>query len=73
MLLKGTIMKVLLPRGFGFIQGDDGQEYFFLSTEFRQVPWSGENIFEGMRVEFSPTTDRRAKGNGKRAIGVHLL
>lgn len=72
MLLMGTITRVLLPRGFGFIRGDDGQDYFLQADELHDVPWSGETVREGMRVQFEPTT-RGAKGNGKRAAAVRIL
>jgi cold shock CspA family protein len=33
--MNGTISKVLLEKGFGFIRGDDGQEYFMHRTAIR--------------------------------------
>jgi len=48
--LTGVIKRVLLPRGYGFIYGDDGREYFMQARECNV--WSGETIREGLRVQF---------------------
>jgi cold shock protein len=32
--MKGSVKKIILDKGFGFIQGEDGNEYFFHRSGF---------------------------------------
>lgn len=50
-------------RGFGFIQGDDGQRYF---VSFCNVKTVSGGLLPGYTVEFS-------KGKGNRAENVRFL
>lgn len=64
----GTVTKVVDPRmkGFGFIKGDDGQEYFMHRSSC-QVPWEGNGqIEQGDRVAFTGTLNAK----GFRALNV---
>jgi CspA family cold shock protein len=47
---KGTIRRILLDRGFGFIKSERGEDLFFHSSELQGV----EHRFlrEGQEVEF---------------------
>lgn len=58
---KGTIVRFLDEKGFGFIKSDDSdQEIFFHHSEFEGEPR------EGMAVEF----DSQASDRGPRATNV---
>jgi len=64
-MATGTIKKVISDRGFGFITGEDGKDYFFHrdgltdSVEFEQIAG-------GERVDF----DLQASQRGPRAVNV---
>ena len=65
-MTTGTIKKVVSERGFGFISGEDGKEYFFhrgaldSSLDF-------DRLNGGERVEF----DVESNPKGPRATRVH--
>jgi cold shock CspA family protein len=65
MIVKGKIARVLLPRGYGFILGDDGKSYFVHASNC--PVWDGQ-LQEGMRVEFVPEQTSR----GPRATQVKV-
>lgn len=73
--LLGRVRKVKLDKGFGFIAGDDGIDYFF---HWSGVKKSSPKQLRGMaaqdRVEFSPTQppapSKDADKPGPRAIEV---
>jgi cold shock CspA family protein len=67
--MTGVITRVLLPRGFGFIRGEDEQEYFFYHAELRGEQWGGNTVCKGKRVEFTPATGDK----GLRATDVSIL
>jgi CspA family cold shock protein len=57
--MNGRISRVLLEKGFGFIKGDDDQEYFMHRTAIRDG--SGfEQLRDGQAVIFD--TSRGDKG-----------
>ena len=65
--MNGTISKVLADKGFGFIKGEDGQEYFMHRTALKDG-----SIFEQVR-EGQPVTFDSGKGEkGLRAENVRL-
>lgn len=68
--MKGTITRVFLPRGFGFVRGDDGLDYF-LQANALDIEWDGRIVREGTRVEFVPAGNG-AGGNGLRATEARL-
>ena len=70
--MKGTITRVFLPRGFGFVRGDDDLDYFLQADALAGAAWDGATIREGVRVEFLPNQRRRRGGNGLRALEVRL-
>jgi cold shock protein len=47
----GTIKKVVADRGFGFIEGEDGKEYFFHRSGVDGL-LTFENLNGGERVTF---------------------
>ena len=46
---NGTIKRLVMDRGFGFLSGDDGKEYFFHRSS---VEGSFEGLQEGQKVTF---------------------
>lgn len=69
--MKGTVTRVFLPRGFGFVRGDDGLDYFLQADALAEAAWDGATIREGIRIEFTPNGNG-AGGNGLRALDVRL-
>jgi CspA family cold shock protein len=64
-MATGTIKKVVADRGFGFITGEDGKDYFFHRNALADsLPF--EAITGGERVEFT----HQASDRGPRAINV---
>jgi CspA family cold shock protein len=55
--MSGTITGLKVDRGFGFITGDDGREYFVHCREVVGLPFHWLTI--GTRVRFTPATSRR--------------
>ena len=52
----GRVKKLVRERGFGFVQRDDGQEYFFHLTDL-EIGLSWENLEEGRVVAFDVRRD----------------
>ncbi|HEX2222353.1 MAG TPA: cold shock domain-containing protein [Candidatus Limnocylindria bacterium] len=63
-MATGTIKRVIAERGFGFIRGDNGKEYFFHrdelpeSVEFDRLVGGEQVTFEAERT---PKGDRAVK------------
>ena len=61
---SGTIARLLIDKGFGFIRDESGVEHFFHRSAVRGAVF--ELLREGQRVEFahedSPTGPRAADG-----------
>ena len=67
-MATGTIKKVVSDRGFGFITGEDGKDYFFHRNSLAEsLPFNA--IAGGERVEFT----LQASDRGPRAINVRLV
>ncbi|HEY0674830.1 MAG TPA: cold shock domain-containing protein [Immundisolibacter sp.] len=47
--MKGTVKRFYFRKGFGFIEGDQGTEYFFHYTDFTG---DKEGLRPGLEVEF---------------------
>jgi len=47
--MNGTIKRLVVDRGFGFLSGEDGKEYFFHRSS---VDGSFEGLQEGQKVTF---------------------
>ena len=63
--MTGTIAKVMSDKGFGFIQGEDGQEYFIHRSAVRDG-----SVFEQLR-EGQPIVFDAGRGDkGLRAENV---
>lgn len=62
-MTQGKVTRIVEERGFGFIQAEDGNEYFFHRSA---VPGGFEALTTGTTVEFTPE-----KGDkGPRAANV---
>jgi CspA family cold shock protein len=66
-MATGTVKKIVADRGFGFITGDDGKDYFFHRDALAAAA-SFERLAGGEKVEFDPQASER----GPRAINVRL-
>ena len=64
-MAEGTVKKVVWDRGFGFITGEDGKDYFF-HRDGLAPGLEFERLSEGTRVSFDAQTNAR----GPRAINV---
>ncbi len=65
----GTIKRIVRNRGFGFIDDNQGHEYFFHRSAVQGI--SFDNMDEGQEVEFS--VEREAGGRGPRADNIRLV
>lgn len=65
---RGTIVRIVRDRGFGFIRMENGQEVFFHATGMSGYPF--DNLQEGQAVTFDIEQDTR--GRGQRAVNVQL-
>lgn len=67
--MLGTVHKWLGKKGYGFIKGDDGNDYF-VHYEFLKDPYVDDrgkkDLPVGERVEFDPTCD----SNGWKAYNI---
>ena len=69
--MNGTVVRMVVDRGFGFIQGDDGQEYFFHRKALHGVTF--EDLAPGSLVVFQRGTDPGDEpSEGPRAVSVAL-
>jgi cold shock protein len=64
---NGTIARLLIDKGFGFIRDESGVEHFFHRSAVRSAVF--ELLREGQRVEFSSEDSPK----GPRAGEVRLL
>lgn len=70
--MKGTIIRVFLNKGYGFVRGEDGISRFMHAKEVHP-PEAFDTMREGQAVEFTPVVDEHiGKGNRMRASGVKL-
>ena len=66
-MASGTIARLLIDKGFGFIRDEGGVDHFFHRSSVRGAVF--ELLREGQRVEF--TTEESTKG--PRAGEVRLI
>ena len=64
-MISGTIKMWKEAEGWGFIEGDDGDDYFFNIANIRR----GQNILVDVRVKFDVTQGHR----GPEAENVSLF
>ena len=63
----GTIARLLIDKGFGFIRDENGLEHFFHRSSVRGAVF--ELLRDGQRVEFTPEDSQK----GPRAGDVRLI
>lgn len=64
--MTGTIKRITIDRGFGFIRADDGVEYFFHRSELR-----GGLVFEQLKAGQPVTFEARQGDKGPRAAEIN--
>ncbi len=64
-MATGTVKKVVSDRGYGFISGDDGKDYFF-HRDSLDASLDFDRLAGGERVEF----DLQSNPRGPRAVNV---
>jgi len=71
--MRGVIARLVDADKFGFIRGQDGQEYFFHMTALNGVAF--EQLDEGVAVDFTPGPPGEGDRPGEhaRAVNVRLL
>lgn len=62
--MQGTIKRIILDRGFGFIRSADGKEIFFHRSSLEDLNF--DSLKEGQKVEFEMENGPK----GPRAVGV---
>ncbi len=62
--MRGNIVRKVTEKGYGFIAGENGNDYFFHLSDLKDTSW--EEIAEGDLVDFEP------KQNGNREKGVFV-
>ncbi len=65
-VIKGVVSAVVEDKGYGFIQGEDGQEYFFHASALTNHAFSGSVL--GADVVFRPISTVR----GVRAVLIRV-
>jgi len=66
-MAKGTIKRLILDRGFGFIQTTEDEDLFFHRNELQDVQFA--NLREGQEVEFEMGKGRDGR---QQAVKVKL-
>ena len=67
-MATGTVKKVIPDRGFGFITGEDGKDYFF-HRDGLAPSLDFDRLAGGERVEF----DLQSNPRGPRAVNVRAV
>jgi cold shock CspA family protein len=75
--MTGTIIRVYLNKGYGFLRGGDGVSRFFHANDV-QPAIQFDHMHDGQGVEFTPAEDLSGgkltqKGNGFRAAEVRIM
>jgi CspA family cold shock protein len=66
---RGTVVRLIRDRGFGFIRLQDGSEVFFHHSAMN--PGEFDSLQDGEELEFSIEQDPR--GRGSRAANVRRI
>jgi CspA family cold shock protein len=71
-MLRGTIKKLVMDRGFGFISAQGGDVFFHLSSI---ADANFDDLQEGQTVEYEVEPDRGGgnRGKGPRAATVRIV
>lgn len=69
-MARGTIRRLYEHRGFGFIQSEDGRDYFFHRSDVLRIPF--ETLQVGQAVEYTlMATPQGPKARRVRVIETH--
>ncbi len=68
-MARGTVVRLIRDRGFGFIRTQDGSEIFFHHSSMPRGIF--DTLHEGQELEFDIETD--PKGRGQRAANVEIV
>ena len=68
--MKGTIAEVVIDRGFGFVDGEDGRRYFFHRNALTGADF-GE-LAPGVAVEFGVKEHAEGDEAGERPRAINL-
>ena len=70
--MKGTIAEVIIDRGFGFVDGEDGRRYFFHRNALAGADFG--DLGPGVEVEFGVKEHAEGDEPGEhpRAINLRL-
>lgn len=55
--MKGKVLKYISDKGYGFLRGDDGHDYFFHKSEIPNA--NRANLTQGQNVEFKSSSNDR--------------
>ena len=64
--MKGIVKTLNSEKGFGFIKGEDGKEYFFHRSSLKNAPF--DVLKKGQSVEFEDTENTK----GPRAEDIYV-
>lgn len=68
--MQGTIARLVPTRGFGFITGDDSQEFFFHRSALQATELAA--LAAGVRVDFHAAHEVHGDQPGERPRAVHV-
>ena len=68
--MRGVLVRLDLDGKFGFIEGEDGREFFFHLTGLSGVEFS--QLAEGSEVEFSVAERQPGDEQGEHPRAVHV-
>jgi cold shock protein len=66
---RGTVVRLIRDRGFGFVQAEDGKEIFFHHSTLPSGVFDA--LTDGQMLEFDIENDQR--GRGERATNVQVV
>jgi CspA family cold shock protein len=65
--MKGTIVRLMSDKGYGFIKGEDGAEYFFHMSAL--ITYDFKDLLLNNEVEFRPANSPK----GPRAEEIEIV
>jgi cold shock CspA family protein len=68
--MRGTVAEVVIDRGFGFIDGESGQRFFFHRSGLQGTDF--EELGAGTAVEFEIGSDTSGDQPGEHARAVNV-
>ena len=68
--MRGTVIRLLPNKGFGFVRDEDGRTRFIHAKNFI-IPGTFDLLIEGNILEFDPVSDGHG-GDGLRGVNIKL-